>query len=210
MKKLVSLFVIVAMLLCGAVMFTSCENPDLKGVVEMSEESDYVLIEVEDFGEILIRLYPDIAPKTVANFKKLVGQGFYNGLTFHRIISGFMIQGGDPKGNGTGGSDTEIFGEFASNGFENNLLHERGVISMARSNDPNSASSQFFIVHQTSSTNTLSLDGNYAAFGKVIYGMDTVDAIASVRTNYNDRPLDRVVMKSVKFVSVAGTEFENQ
>ncbi len=203
MKKLISVIILAAILL---VCFVSCDNPDLKGVEKISEESNYVLIEVEDYGEILIELYPDVAPKTVENFKKLVGEGFYNGLTFHRIIEGFMIQGGDPKGNGTGGSDKNIFGEFSSNGFENNLKHERGVISMARSELPNSASSQFFIMHQDASH----LDGKYAAFGRVIYGMETVDEIATVQTNYNNRPLSKVVMKSVSFVSIDGTKFATE
>lgn len=203
MKKLISVIILVAMLL---VCFVSCDNPDLKGVEKLNEESNYVLIEVDGYGEILIELYPDVAPQTVKNFKKLVGEGFYNGLTFHRIIEGFMIQGGDPKGNGTGGSGENIFGEFSSNGFENNLKHERGVISMARSELPNSASSQFFIMHQDASH----LDGKYAAFGKVIYGMETVDEIATVQTNYNNRPLDKVVMKSVNFVSVEGTKFATE
>ncbi len=207
MKKLISVLVLASLLL---LCFTSCGNPDLKGVKEVEEQTDYVLIEVEDFGEILIQLYPDKAPVTVENFKKLVGEGFYDGLTFHRVIKSFMIQGGDPKGNGRGGSDETIFGEFSENGFENDIKHERGTISMARSNDPNSASSQFFIVHETSDSNTRSLDGKYAAFGKVIYGMDTVDEIANVTTNYNDRPLKTVRMKSVKFVTVEGTAFENQ
>ena len=140
------------------------------------------------------------APQTVANFQKLVGQGFYNGLTFHRVIKDFMIQGGDPKGNGTGGSKEKIFGEFASNGFENNLKHERGVISMARSSDPNSASSQFFICHKDSPH----LNGEYAAFGKVIYGMKTVDAIANIKTNSNDKPIVNITIQSMQFVTPNG------
>lgn len=207
MKKLISLFALVSLLLVSLV---SCGNPALKGVKDSAEPTDYVLMEVEDYGEILIHLCPEEAPITVENFKSLVASGFYDGLTFHRVISGFMIQGGDPKGNGTGGSDKNIVGEFSSNGIENNLKHERGTISMARSNDPDSASSQFFIVHETSTQNTLSLDGKYAAFGTVIYGMETVDAIAKVTTNYNDRPLKTVRIKSVRFVSVEGTSFENQ
>ncbi|MBR2353861.1 MAG: peptidylprolyl isomerase [Clostridia bacterium] len=138
--------------------------------------TDYVLISVANYGDILIRLYPDVAPETVENFKALVSQKFYDGLTFHRIIKDFMIQGGDPKGNGTGDSGKNITGEFSANGFENNLLHNRGVVSMARGDDKNSASCQFFIVHKTSDH----LDGNYAAFGYVVAGMDVVDKIASV------------------------------
>lgn len=132
------------------------------------------VIDVKDYGKITVELKPDIAPITVGNFKKLVSEHFYDGLTFHRIMEGFMIQGGDPLGNGTGGSDETIVGEFSQNGFENTLSHTRGVISMARSNDPNSASSQFFIVHEDSTF----LDGQYASFGVVTEGMDVVDKIA--------------------------------
>lgn len=132
------------------------------------------VIDVKDYGKITVELKPDIAPITVGNFKKLVSEHFYDGLTFHRIMEGFMIQGGDPLGNGTGGSDETIVGEFSQNGFENTLSHTRGVISMARSNDPNSASSQFFIVHEDSTF----LDGQYASFGVVTEGMDVVDQIA--------------------------------
>lgn len=132
------------------------------------------VIDVKDYGKITVELKPEIAPITVENFKTLVNEHFYDGLTFHRIMEGFMIQGGDPLGNGTGGSDKTIKGEFAQNGFENNLSHTRGVISMARSNDPNSASSQFFIVHEDSTF----LDGQYASFGVVTDGMDVVDKIA--------------------------------
>ena len=202
-KKLICAFIAITLMLLS---LSSCSNSALKGLEKVDEETDYVLMEVKDYGEILIRLYPDVAPETVKNFKKLVGEKFYDGLTFHRVISGFMIQGGDPKGDGTGGSSEQIFGEFSSNGFENNLLHERGVVSMARANDPNSASSQFFIMHET----TASLDGSYAAFGKVLYGMDVVDQIAAVQTNYRDKPLSKVTISSVRFVSVAGTAFENQ
>ncbi len=132
-----------------------------------------VEIHVKNYGIIKVELDADVAPITVTNFVNLANDGFYNGLTFHRIISGFMIQGGDPLGNGTGGSDVTIKGEFSSNGVENNMKHERGVISMARSQDPDSASSQFFIMHQDASH----LDGEYAAFGKVTEGMDIVDKI---------------------------------
>ena len=132
-----------------------------------------VLLRVAEYGDIYVELYPDIAPVTVSNFLKLVDNGFYNGLTFHRIISGFMAQGGCPLGNGTGGSGENIKGEFSANGVENALKHERGVLSMARSSDPDSASSQFFIMH----ADATHLDGNYAAFGRVIAGMDTVDAM---------------------------------
>ena len=143
-----------------------------------------VIIEMENGGVIEIELSPEAAPKTVANFTELVSRGFYDGLTFHRIIPGFMIQGGDPLGNGMGGAENNIIGEFRSNGFNNPIKHERGVISMARAFDPNSASSQFFIMH----ADAPHLDGQYAAFGKVVSGMETVDEIASIPTDYNDRP----------------------
>ena len=150
------------------------------------EETDYVLLDVADYGQILIRLYPDVAPETVKNFKKLVSEKFYDGLTFHRVIKNFMIQGGDPNGDGTGGSPDTIKGEFSKNGVENNLKHLRGVVSMARrSNDMNSASSQFFICLDDSCK---ALDGYYAAFGRVVDGMDVVDRIASVPTDSGDYP----------------------
>ncbi len=152
-----------------------------------------VVIEMENGKKIKIELYPDKAPVTVANFEKLVNEGFYNGLTFHRVISGFMIQGGDPLGNGTGGSKEKIKGEFASNGVPNDIRHVRGVLSMARSMNPNSASSQFFIMHKDAPH----LDGQYAAFGKVVEGIEVVDEIASVDTDFRDKPVVPQVMKSV-------------
>lgn len=149
---------------------------------------------VMDDGAIMkAELYPEIAPNTVNNFISLVKKGFYNGLTFHRVIPGFMIQGGCPKGTGTGDPGYSIKGEFSHNGFKNDLKHTPGVLSMARAYDPNSAGSQFFIMHETSPH----LDGEYAAFGKVFEGLDTVDAIANVRRNWNDKPLTPVVMKEV-------------
>jgi len=141
-------------------------NPDMEKV--------NFTIEMEDGGIIKGELYPEVAPYTVENFQTLVGEGFYDGLTFHRIIAGFMIQGGDPDGTGMGGAPNRIVGEFASNGIENDLLHTRGVLSMARTNEKNSATSQFFIMHADSP----SLDGEYAAFGKVTEGIEVVDAIA--------------------------------
>lgn len=155
-----------------------------------------VVIEMENGKKMKIELYPDKAPITVANFEKLVKEGFYNGLTFHRVIPGFMIQGGDPEGTGMGGSKNKIKGEFASNGVKNDLKHTRGVISMARSAMPNSASSQFFIMHQDAPH----LDGQYAAFGKVVEGMDVVDEIAAVDVNFNDKPLVDQVMKKVTLI----------
>ncbi|MBQ1521080.1 MAG: peptidylprolyl isomerase [Clostridia bacterium] len=151
-------------------------------------------IEVEGFGVIELELYPDIAPQSVRNFCSLARQGFYDGTTFHRIINGFMIQGGDPTGTGGGGPGYCIKGEFELNGFKNDLKHTRGVISMARLSRPyNSAGCQFFIVHKDSPH----LDGAYAAFGMVTSGMEVVDAIASVRTNASNRPYEDVVIKTV-------------
>lgn len=156
-----------------------------------------VRIEMENGGIIDIELYPDKAPETVANFEQLVKEGFYDGLTFHRIIPGFMIQGGDPSGNGTGGSAKTIHGEFSSNGFKaNDLKHTRGVISMARTMYPNSASSQFFIMH----ADAPHLDGEYAAFGKVVSGMETVDEIANVKTGIADKPIEPVVIKKMTLI----------
>ena len=155
-----------------------------------------VNIEMANGKNIKIELYPDVAPITVANFEKLVKEGFYDGLIFHRVISGFMIQGGDPMGTGMGGAKEKIKGEFLANGVRNDLKHTRGVISMARSNDPNSASSQFFIVQADSTY----LDGQYAAFGKVTKGMDIVDKIQKVKTDRNDRPEEDVVIKKVTVI----------
>ena len=152
-----------------------------------------VVIEMENGGKIELELYPEAAPKTVANFLKLVGEGFYDGLIFHRVIPGFMIQGGDPQGNGMGGAKENIVGEFKANGFDNPIKHTRGVISMARAYNPNSASSQFFIMH----ANAPHLDGQYAAFGKVVSGMEVVDEIASIPTDYSDRPKIAIRMKKV-------------
>jgi len=143
-----------------------------------------------------LELYPEHAPITVENFVNLVNDGFYDGLIFHRVIKNFMIQGGDPEGTGMGGSPNKIKGEFAANGVNNPIKHERGVISMARSNNPNSASSQFFICHKAAPH----LDGSYAAFGKVIEGIEVVDEIANVVTGKNDRPREDVVIKSIKVI----------
>ena len=151
------------------------------------------IIEMENGKEIKLELYPEKAPITVENFENLVSEKFYDGLTFHRIISGFMIQGGCPKGDGTGGPDKKIKGEFSANGVPNDLKHTRGVISMARAMDPNSAGSQFFIMHKDAPH----LDGQYAAFGKVVEGMEAVDEIADTKTDFNDRPLKPVVIKRI-------------
>ncbi len=158
--------------------------------------TNFVQIEMANGDKIVVELNEKEAPITVANFKSLVQSKFYDGLIFHRVIAGFMIQGGDPLGTGVGGSNKRIKGEFRLNGVNNGISHERGVISMARAQDFNSASSQFFICHADAKF----LDGQYAAFGKVVEGMQTVDKIASVATNYNDRPLTEQKMKEVRFV----------
>jgi len=152
-----------------------------------------ITIEMENGKKIKIELYPDIAPISCENFEKLVKSGFYDGLTFHRVIPGFMIQGGCPNGTGAGGPGWTIKGEFASNGVKNDLKHTRGVLSMARSMMPDSAGSQFFIMHDDAPH----LDGQYAAFGKVVEGMEVVDEIAETATDYNDKPLKAQVMKKV-------------
>jgi len=152
-----------------------------------------VTITMENGDVIKAELYPEIAPNTVNNFISLINKGYYNGIRFHRVISGFMIQGGCPQGNGTGGPGYSIKGEFTANGFKNDLKHERGVLSMARSMMPNSAGSQFFIMHQ----NAPHLDNQYAAFGKVIEGIEVVDKIASSRCDMNDKPIQPQVMKKV-------------
>jgi len=165
--------------------------------------TDHVLVEMADGSKFIIELYPDLAPITVANFKDLVAQKFYDGLTFHRIYAGFVIQGGDPKGDGTGGSGNPIKGEFALNGFNNKIDHVRGVVSMARRSDSyNSATSQFFVC--LSDETASQLDGGYAAFGRVIAGMDTVDMLAAlpVIDRVNHRPVVNVVMKSVSFINI--------
>ena len=210
----------VLVLLCTHMMFTTGCNKhvapqftdlDFRAVdpatcKEVSEVTNYVKITItsaageglEDitYEDIIIRLYPEVAPETVANFQNLVSQKFYDGLTFHRVIKDFMIQGGDPKGDGTGDSGKDIKGEFTTNGFENNLKHVSGVVSMARGNAFDSASCQFFIVHKASSH----LDGKYAAFGYVVSGKDTVDAIAKLPVDGNDKPLKTVTMQSICFV----------
>ncbi len=161
-----------------------------------------VTITMENGDVMKAELYPDKAPNTVNNFISLVSRGFYNGLIFHRVISGFMIQGGDPEGNGTGGPGYSIKGEFISNGFHNDLSHTEGVLSMARAMDPDSAGSQFFIMHKAAPY----LDGQYAAFGKITEGGDVVDKIASVRTDYMDRPVEEQKIRSIT-VETFGTDY---
>lgn len=163
-----------------------------KEVLQMAQ-NPIVTFTMADGGVIKAELYPETAPVSVNNFISLIQKNFYDGLIFHRVIKGFMIQGGDPDGIGTGGPGYSIPGEFASNGFENNLKHTEGVLSMARSMHPDSAGSQFFIMHKKSPH----LDGSYAAFGKVIEGMDVVNKIAECQTDYNDRPVENKIMKTV-------------
>lgn len=167
------------------------ETTDYSSAVK---EKPIVTITMENDEKIVLELDPSAAPNTVANFISLAEEGFYDGLTFHRVIPGFMIQGGDPAGNGSGGPGYSIEGEFSVNGFENNIKHERGVISMARTQDPNSAGSQFFIMVAEAPH----LDGEYAAFGKVIEGMETVDAIVSVERDSSDKPIKEQKMKKVE------------
>ena len=159
-------------------------------------ENIKIKIVMENGKEMEAELYPDVAPITVDNFVSLIKEDFFKGIIFHRVISGFMIQGGDPTGTGMGGSKKEIKGEFLANGVVNNLKHERGVLSMARTNDPNSASSQFFIMHQDASY----LDGQYAAFGKITKGIEVVDEIASVKTDRMDKPLVDQAIKTIQLI----------
>ena len=180
-------------------------NKEEEVVVDYSKETNpIVTMNIKDYGTVKIELYPEVAPNTVNNFIELVENGFYDGLTFHRVINDFVIQGGDPLGNGMGGADYSIEGEFINNGHENYLSHEEGVISMARSYDVNSASSQFFIVTGSSTY----LDGEYAGFGKVIEGMDIVNSVESVNVDESDKPLEDVVIESMK-VDLKGIEYES-
>ena len=190
-RKIICL--IFTVVLAGA-MFTSCKTEAEKQASENNEKNHpTATITVKDYGVIVVELYQDVAPNTVANFVSLAKSGFYNGLTFHRVIEGFMIQGGDPDGNGTGGPGYSIKGEFSSNGFENNLSHEPGVISMARSNAPDSAGSQFFIC----TADCRGLDGKYAAFGKVTSGLDVAYEIAKQGNNYDSSPDTPIVIESI-------------
>jgi peptidyl-prolyl cis-trans isomerase B (cyclophilin B) len=177
-------------------------DSEAKKSVQVIEENPIVTITMENNKEIKIELYPNIAPNTVNNFITLAESGFYDGVIFHRVIPGFMIQGGDPDGTGAGGPDYSIKGEFTSNGFENTLKHERGIISMARTQEPDSAGSQFFIMVADAS----SLDGDYAAFGKVTEGMEAVDSIVGVKTDQQDKPLEEQKIKEVT-VETFGIEY---
>lgn len=190
-KKIISvLFTVV--LLCG--MFSSCKSDAEKQASKNEEKSHPVAtIAVKDYGVIVVELYQDIAPNTVANFISLAKEGFYNGLTFHRVINGFMIQGGDPDGNGTGGPGYSIKGEFTANGFENNLSHVPGVISMARATPYDSAGSQFFIC----TADCTGLDGQYASFGKVTSGLDVAYEIAKQGSNSNSTPDEPIVIERI-------------
>ena len=172
-------------------------------LAEDGEQYPIATIELENGGVITAELYPDIAPNTAANFIELANAGFYDGLIFHRVIPGFMIQDGDPTGTGMGGPGYAIKGEFAANGFENDLSHARGVLSMARTMDPDSAGSQFFIMHGDATY----LDGQYAAFGKVTEGIEWVDAIAAAATGANDRPLEDQAIHSIR-VETWGVDYE--
>jgi peptidyl-prolyl cis-trans isomerase B (cyclophilin B) len=194
---------LMALVACVLVLTVGCSNgangAEGAGAGDSSAssgEKPQVRITMEDGGTILLELDPQAAPQTVENFLGLVDEGFYDGLTFHRIIPGFMIQGGDPNGTGTGGSDKTIKGEFSSNGVDNPISHARGVISMARSQAPDSASSQFFITN----ADVTSLDGDYAAFGYVLEGMDVVDQISAVETGAGDKPLTPVIIRSIEVV----------
>ena len=182
MKKLLVLL-LCALVLCGAVSALSEESALPIATIDMAN------------GDVMkLELYPDVAPNTVANFIELANAGFYDGLIFHRVIPGFMIQGGDPTGSGMGGPGYTIKGEFTANGFENSLSHERGVISMARAQHPDSAGSQFFIMH----ADYPALDGQYAAFGRVIEGIEAVDHVAETQTDANDRPLQEQTIKTIR------------
>ena len=206
-KKLTILFLALLMLLPAAAACAKApDTPEKQESFDVTEkEIVKVRILMNNGKEMILELYPKIAPITVQNFVDLATSGFYDGLTFHRIYSGFMIQGGDPKGNGTGGSDKTIKGEFKENNVENNLSHTRGVISMARSNDMDSASSQFFIVHNDSAA--ASLDGKYAAFGKLTEGFDVLDALAATEVKYNiqmderSTPIEPPVINSIRVIA---------
>ncbi len=197
-KKIVIVCSIIILLLIGG-----CGKSKTEGEVEnmsyqeTNEKTNYVKIEMNNGEIMLLELYPEIAPITVENFQKLVSEKFYDNLTFHRVVKDFMIQGGDPNGNGMGGSSEKIKGEFKSNGIENKLSHERGVLSMARSNSYDSASSQFFICHGDATF----LDGDYASFGKLIAGFDTLDHIANTKVK-GETPTTTQKMKSIRFVTV--------
>ena len=194
-----------ASILAGALALVGCSsnNNNVDEVRTPPKELPVATIEFKDFGSVDIELYPHIAPNTVNNFISLANSGFYDGLTFHRIIKDFMIQGGDPDGTGMGGPGYSIKGEFTNNKFENDLAHTEGVISMARSQSKNSAGSQFFIVTKDAPH----LDGQYASFGKVINGMDIIHEIENVETDGNDKPIKNVIIESVR-VDTKGIDYK--
>lgn len=205
MKKWMILILCLALALLPACGKTTDTTPNTNTADTAAGENPVATLEIEDYGTIVLELYPDVAPITVANFIKLANSGFYDGLTFHRIIENFMIQGGDPKGDGTGGPGYAIKGEFSQNGVKNDISHVRGVISMARSSMPDSAGSQFFIVHQDSTY----LDGQYAAFGRVTEGLDVLDKVATVDTYASDKPKKDVVIKSLT-VDTKGVDYTQE
>lgn len=201
MKKwLVMSLVIAAVVLAGCQSQKAADNT----APATATDAPTATISVKNFGDIVVALDPTAAPNTVKNFMSLADEGFYNGLTFHRVISGFMIQGGDPNGDGTGDPGYSIKGEFSANGVENPIKHVKGVISMARAQDPDSAGSQFFIMHADADY----LDGQYAAFGQVISGLDIVDQIAGVSTGLQDRPDEDVVIEKIT-IDAKGFDFSN-
>lgn len=199
---------LLASLLVVAVLATGCsaKKEEVKSDVKAEDNANKptVTMTIKGMGDIVIALEPEVAPNTVKNFLSLASEGFYDGLTFHRVIANFMIQGGDPVGDGTGDPGYSIKGEFTNNGVKNDISHVRGVISMARGQSPDSAGSQFFIVHQDS----IYLDGDYAAFGEVISGMDVVDKIAAVKTDAFDKPETEVVIEKVT-VDAKNFDFSN-
>lgn len=202
--KIMAIFFLCIGILIGCSKTDSNSNK-FSDIKDMPEKLPIATIDIENFGSMEVELYPHKAPNTVNNFISLANSGFYDGLTFHRIIEGFMAQGGDPNGTGTGGPGYQIVGEFKNNGFEaNDIKHEKGIISMARSRDNDTAGSQFFIMTEVAPH----LDGDYAAFGKVIEGMDVVDKLNVVETGSNDKPLEAVVIKSIR-VDTQGVEYDS-
>ena len=207
-KKFIKRVALILMAILTSLSLVACgseKNSSNDNETKTTKANPTASIVVKDYGTIELELYPEIAPNTVNNFISLVNKGFYNGLTFHRVIKDFMIQTGDPTGTGMGGSEKEIKGEFEINGIKNNISHTRGVLSMARrGSNPetedtlNSASSQFFIVHQDSNF----LDGSYASFGKLLNGYDILDKIATTSTDQNDKPLNDIKMNSIRFVTL--------
>lgn len=193
MKKRKSLWIL--LVVCLGALLSGCSSETTQKVeVQPMESHPIVTMNIKDYGTVTLELYPEKAPNTVNNFVTLANSGFYDGLTFHRIIEGFMIQGGDPEGIGTGGPGYTIPGEFASNGYtENDLQHNKGVISMARSQDPDSAGSQFFIM----SADSPHLDGDYAAFGEVTSGIEIIEQIEKVETGTMDKPVDPIVIENI-------------